>query len=617
MSEKTQSSSVREYPVPDEEQDRLKILKEINLIDSPKSEQFDRLIERATQLFDADALGISIVTEDQVLFPAKKGLIETQRRRMDFPCSHAILSDEILCIPDFRQHPQFSDISKIDGEWTLKGYAGAPISTKDGYQVGTVFLLFKEKTSISDREKELLSLFQNYASTILEQRRKEQKLQNSREKLEDLSSRDQLTDLPKRSQFLKQMDDWIQKHSDRSRSFVFCKLKFSNITRINNTLGREVGDEMIRQVTDRINDQSSSWDVGRLDGNLYGILMPVPEGEEDSFEPEENASKLLERIQEPLFVEDTEVRILGQIGITYCTEEDTREELLQKTDYALTDTVNEAGRRIQRYLPEMGGQEKRDIILEGEFRQALKEDQLTVYYQPFVDVHSGRVKGLEALIRWEHPEFGYIPPPTIIEVAQANGKMSELGTWIMKQASQKVSNWNRQHDPITISVNLSAVEFMQKEACLSNIENVLIMENLNPEHLQIEITETEAMEDVEHSKEVMKELKESGIHLAIDDFGTGYSSLQYLSEFPVDTLKIDRAFVQDLDQNRTQQELVQAMIRVGKTLNMKVLAEAVETAEELEILREMECDQFQGYYSFKPAPWDEVKEFIIESNEEK
>ncbi len=439
---------------------------------------------------------------------------------------------------------------------------------------------------------------------VTEQKKKEEQIQY-------FAYRDHLTDLPNRLKYLEILQDHVDQAKENGTKLAFLRLDLSNVGRINEILGHSAGDQLIVITANRITNTLPEAVVGRLVGDQFGIL--VSEEDVEEFDPENLARKVLDEIKRPLKLNDATLQISGKFGISILpTHGNTRGELLRQTSAALRETSHEVGNRISVYEPRMKLSEREELELENDLRSALKNDELEVFYQPFVFIPTGDVTGMEALVRWNHPEHGYISPSYIISLAQTIGQMSRLGKRILSRACQQTAKWNEQRKhPLQISVNISAVEFVQKEKYLGTVNNILTETGLDPELLQLEITETEAMEDVEYTKKIMEKLKKFGVQVAIDDFGTGYSSLQYLSEFPVDMLKIDTSFIHNLSRDGTNKNLVRAIINMCRNMDLRVLAEGVEEEHQLEILQEYGCELYQGYLHCRPMDPSRTEEFLV------
>ena len=288
------------------------------------------------------------------------------------------------------------------------------------------------------------------------------------------------------------------------------------------------------------------------------------------------------------------------------------ETLLRNANTALYRAKEEGKDNCQIYTPEMSTEAEKKVILENSFRRALKRKEFVVYYQPQVDLESGQIVGMEALVRWQNPEFGLVPPMDFIPIAERTGLIVPMGEWVLEQACAQAKAWQESgHPRICVAVNLSARQFQQQDL-VRTIARILKEARLDPECLELEITESYAMQNADFTISVLRDLKQMGVRVSIDDFGTGYSSLSYLKQFPIDTLKIDRSFVRDLSAATNDAAIADAVIALAHGLKLLVVAEGVETREQLAILKKHRCDRMQGFLFSPPVPADKFEQMLRE-----
>ena len=325
------------------------------------------------------------------------------------------------------------------------------------------------------------------------------------------------------------------------------------------------------------------------------------------------AQKILAAVAKPFIVDAQEFHITASIGIsTYPGDSEDMQGLLKNADIAMYRAKEQGKNNYQFYSAQMNVHTLERLALESDLRRALERNEFLLHYQPKVDIGSGRIIGMEALVRWQQPGKELIPPAQFIPLAEETGLIVPIGEWVLKTACARNKAWQEQGLPrLRIAVNLSARQFAH-ESLLTDVARVLNETGLDPAWLEFEITESMVMHDPEHAVTLLSRLKAMGIHLSIDDFGTGYSSLSYLKRFPIDSVKIDRSFIQDLPGDGDDAAITRAIIAMAHSLRLKVIAEGVETEAQLGFLREHGCDEMQGYLFSRPLPEDELLRLLQE-----
>jgi EAL domain-containing protein (putative c-di-GMP-specific phosphodiesterase class I) len=340
--------------------------------------------------------------------------------------------------------------------------------------------------------------------------------------------------------------------------------------------------------------------VARQGGDEFVIVLTE---QHDEHEIIAIVSRLLEVISQPWVDEGQEYGLSCSVGIScYPQDGDDPDALLRSADAAMYKAKASGRSTYHFYTPELNQAISERLELENSLRHALERDEFRVYYQPRIEVASGRIIGAEALIRWDCPGKGLIPPDSFISIAEETGLIIPIGQWILAEACRQNSAWQRAGlPPISISVNLSPIQF-RHAGLVSSVADALAQAALDPACLELELTESFVMQDAERINVAMQSLKGLGVDIAVDDFGTGYSSLSYLKRFPVDRLKVDKSFVRDIDSDPDDAAIVRAIITLGHALGLKVVAEGVETSAHLEFLQQHGCDELQGYYFSRPVP---------------
>ncbi len=426
-----------------------------------------------------------------------------------------------------------------------------------------------------------------------------------------LAHYDTLTNLPNRLMFQTLLEQSLGMSQRQHQPLAILLLNIDRFTRINETLGYRTGDLLLQEIGKRLlrsirrsdavarhSETDSSTTISRFGGDEFSILLT-------SFKSVENAAKVAQRIiarlAQPFHLREQEIFITASIGISlYPTDGDNEETLLQNAQVALQH-AKENGRNTSHYFsPSMNASSSAKLAMESNLHKAVERSEFLLYYQPQINIHQRQIVGVEALIRWNHPELGIISPADFIPLAEESGLIKAIGAWALRTACRQHQRWQEQGlPPIRIGVNLSSLQFRDQDWVMT-IDNVLKEGMLEPRYLELELTEGIVMRDVEDTMITLHYLKKLGIGLAIDDFGTGYSSLSYLKRLPLDKIKIDRAFIRDLTTNEQDAAITKAIIALGHSLDLHVIAEGVETEEQFRHLERQGCDEIQGYW-FSPA----------------
>jgi diguanylate cyclase (GGDEF)-like protein/PAS domain S-box-containing protein len=422
---------------------------------------------------------------------------------------------------------------------------------------------------------------------------------------------DTLTQLPNRALLLDRLSQALARGARTQYSTALLFIDLDNFKVVNDSLGHQVGDRLLVTVGQRLRAAVRPGDTpARLGGDEFIVLL---EELADPHEAEVVATRFVELLRAPMQFDGHRVVVSASIGIAACSAADVlADDLLRQADIALYAAKDGGRDQCVMFQPSMSDVSVERLQLESDLRLALERDELRVYYQPIVDMTSHHITGVEALVRWEHPHHGLLQPARFIPIAEASGLIVPLGRWVLHHACEQAQQWRLQHlkeQPILVSVNLSSRQF-QSATLLADVADALQTSGLPAHLLKLEITETAAMEAGIGTIQVLQALKGLGVLLAIDDFGTGYSSLAYLKRFPVDTLKVDRAFVNGMSDNAKDAAIVQSVISLARTLNLSVTAEGIETVEQLDQLRALDCNEGQGYLFARPAPALDLSEVL-------
>jgi diguanylate cyclase (GGDEF)-like protein len=432
-------------------------------------------------------------------------------------------------------------------------------------------------------------------------RRHNELLEEANAQLQHVATHDALTGLPNRLLLADRLNQAIA-HAERHRQrFAVLVVDLDRFKSINDSLGHLAGDALLKDVCQRLRQVLRKADtLARLGGDEFVLILNEIAGPQGA---EAVASKVLADIARPVLVSELELHISASIGISICPDDGTdAETLLQHADAAMYHAKNKGRGAYQFFAPAMNAFARDRLELENGLRRALEQREFVLHYQPKVDVRTGRVDSAEALVRWRHPTRGLVPPLDFVPLAEETGLIIPIGEWVIREACRQAYAWQAAGlRPLRVAVNLSAKQFKQTNL-VESIRTALRLARLEPRFLEIELTESAVMQDAEQSIEILRELSELGVRISVDDFGTGYSSLSYLRRLPLDKLKIDRAFIRELATSRDDAEIVRAIVSLAHTLRLKVIAEGVETPEQLEFLRTLGCDQYQGYHYSAPMP---------------
>lgn len=432
------------------------------------------------------------------------------------------------------------------------------------------------------------------------------------ERVQFLAYYDALTELPNRALFKDRMLTAVAGARRRKEKLALLFMDIDRFKTINDSLGHAVGDLLLRSVAERIKGWARAQDtVARWGGDEFLILLT---GLRDETDAAVAAERLMDAMHGEFTVQSHSLNVTCSLGISVFPDHGVDVDTLVKNADAAMYCAKEYSRNnFQFFTEKMNSEAKKRLTLEHGLRKVLERDELFLAYQPQMDVATGRIIGLEALLRWQHPKLGVVPPDEFIRIAENSGLILPIGEWVLRTACTQLRKWHEEGLlAVPVAVNVSAVQF-RHENFRELVRKVLRETALSPEYLELELTESVLLSSVDVTLPVLQDLKAMGVRLAIDDFGTGYSSLSYLRQFPVSKLKIDRSFVQDVALNPDDAAITAAIISMAKSLNLRVIAEGVEDEAQMAFLREHRCDEIQGYYFSKPLTVDEAAEKLRRS----
>jgi diguanylate cyclase (GGDEF)-like protein/PAS domain S-box-containing protein len=543
-------------------------------------------------IIDAEPECVKIITVDGILVQMNAaGLTMIEASRPEQVIGKSIFG---LLMPEYRE-PFRAFVENV-----LRGNKGIMEFEITGFK-GTHRWLESHAVPLAGEEG-ALPLILSITRDITERKQTERRLKQ-------LAHFDSLTDLPNRVQFIERLE---QAMADADRNERLVGVVFLDLDRfkyINDSLGHEKGDILLREVAIRLSGVVRRGDtVARLSGDEFALVLADMGHVDDAIHV---AQKILDVFHQSFRVAGHDLFVTASLGITlYPFDDRGAHELLRNADVAMYRAKESGKNNYQFYVAEMTATVSERLTLENDLRSALERGEFSLNYQPIADCRSGKIIGMEALLRWKHPERGMISPALFIPLAEETGYIISIGEWVLRTACEQCRRWQKTGFPsLYLAVNLSSRQFHQKDLPAS-IYQILQDTGLNPASLGLELTEGLVMQQAEASVNTLRELKAMDIRISIDDFGTGYSSLSYLKRFPIDILKIDQSFVRDIPKDEDDAAIASTIITMAHSLGLRVVAEGVETVEQLKFMREHGCDALQGYYLSKPLPPEQFADFL-------
>ena len=529
---------------------------------------------------------------DDGFFSALQRLVDQSMSTGQGVVAHAIAEGRPVISNDIENDPRVlgNQVALSTGSRSL---VVLPLMSADK-AVGVLVLHAETTGFFDDEEMKLLTDLRGDISFALEAMAKE-------ERIAYLALHDPLTGLANRTLFVERLGQSMHSAGAAGGKFALASLDLERLTTVNESLGRQAGDALIRQVAERLSRAAGAVSVARVAADHFVIILPTVKGRSQAG----RAAAELARgcFTDPFAVEGNEIKAAAKLGIAMFPNDGGEAETLIGNAEAALRKAKETGERQVFYTPDLTERTGVSLTLENKLRRALENDEFILHYQPKIEVVTRRIIGMEALIRWQSPELGLVPPGKFIPLMEETGMILDAGTWALKRASLDHRRWTEMSlKPPRVAVNVSAIQLRQKDF-VAAVEQA-IMEGLAPTGIDLEITESLIMEDIEGNIGKLREVRGLGVGLAIDDFGTGYSSLSYLAKLPVQTLKIDRSFVITMLNEPDTMTLVQTIISLAHSLRLKVVAEGVDAEEQAKVLRLLRCDEMQGYLFSKPLPFE-------------
>ncbi|OQY18170.1 MAG: hypothetical protein B6I36_07570 [Desulfobacteraceae bacterium 4572_35.1] len=572
------------------------------------AECYHRIASALCHWFDADCAIVAQLLGDgtlSLLAKVKDGVLITREPlcMKGTPCEKVITDGACLFEDGLQEH--FPDNALVN-ELEAQGYAGMPVHSHTGEIIGVLSVLSRQPIKRMERAEDVLTIMASRVSAELEREQSEQRLRENETHLEFLAYHDVLTELPNRQLFRDRLQHAISRASLSGSQVAVLFLDLDRFKKINDSLGHELGDQLLCEVANRLKRCAGDVDtVARLSGDEFAIIVDHVVGVENVIVIVEQIRKALSDV---ITIEDYKLFVTASIGVSlYPRDGETVVALLKGADAAMFEAKDLGRDNYRFYTAGLNERAGELLMLESALREAVELNRLVVYYQPQVDMINNTVVGLEALVRWIHPEQGIISPADFIPLAEETGLIVPLGEWVLHQACVQGREWQRNGYPkLNISVNMSARQFGQKNI-VDVVKNILEKTGFSAEYLDLEITESVLMNDVDGAIDTMSKLQQLGVRLSIDDFGTGFSSLAYLKRFPIDTLKIDQSFVRDIVSNSNDAAIATTIVDLARNMNLGVIAEGVEHEEQRDYLQSHGCRLGQGYLFSKPLPPDAIE----------
>jgi diguanylate cyclase (GGDEF)-like protein len=510
---------------------------------------------------------------------------------------------EAVVVADVMIDPLWQDYKGHAVELGFRSCWSTPILSHQGAVVGIFAMHAKEPREPTDAEMGLIDVATRIAGIAIERKLTEDRIQF-------MANHDALTGLPNRPLLEDRLSQAIlhARRDDRWVTALFTDI--DNFKLVNDSLGHNAGDELLKTIAKRMNDCIRATDtVARLGGDEFVIVLPDQPKNADAIS--QTVRKLQTAISEPIRFDGRDVTITASIGIASYPDDGADVDALLGAADAAMYRAKEIGRdNFQFYTPELNTKVQGKFLLQEELRNAVARCEFVLHYQPQVDLRTGRVFAVEALVRWNHPKLGVIAPIKFIPIAEETGLIAPIGDWVLNEACRQNKAWqNAGLPPMAVCVNVSARQFKEKNLA-ARVASALQKSGLDGEYLELEVTESLIMQDFDLAVVTMEELKGLGVHLSIDDFGTGYSSLSALKTFPVSRLKIDKSFIDGLLANENDKAVTSAVISLGQKLNLRVIAEGVENEAQAAFLRNINCDEMQGYLFSRPVPAQGIEELL-------
>jgi predicted signal transduction protein with EAL and GGDEF domain len=588
-----------------DEVDRLEDLYSMKILDTAADERFDQFTRLAATILDAPLAAISFVDQDRQWFKSSFGFKLRETPRDISFCAHAIAEPEILVVPDTREDRRFATNPMVIGEPEIRAYAGAVVHGPSGRPVGTCCILDLAPKKLSETE---CSILIQLAHAVERELKLSKGIRGLKKRLRSVAMVDPSTGLPNLTSFMTDLRRTLPQINSESEGALLALIRIERLDALEAALGRDALAYILVQVSDRTRDIiGPNCHVASTGEDKIGALIPIKN------RPDAPAilESLIKSLEQPFALGDHTVRLRVSVGASiYPDDANDGQLLLKRARTALWSRPLSARSGYQLYKRKHSNTASRQFQIEAAMRSGLAENEFSLVFQPKITTTNNAIAGAEALVRWNSRTLGSVPPTEFIPIAEDSGLIMELGSWVLETVSHQLNDWHDQSiDCPSISVNITSHQLHQLRFA-AQIKKLISRYGLDPSWLSLELTESTLVDDINSAVKIMQALRDVGIGIAIDDFGTGFSSLSYLQRLPIDTLKIDRSFVRRIPENRDDMKLIRSIISIGKELDLIVVAEGVETEQQLQFLQAVQCDQIQGYIYSKPLPAADFLEYV-------
>ena len=605
-------------PLPADEPARLgaiAALTSLQLLDTAEQEIFDNIARLACEITAAPMAAVSLVGQDRQWFLAHRGIEARETSRSVAFCAHAILTSELMEVPDALADPRFRDNPLVLGAPHIRAYAGVPLVLPSGESLGTLCVLDTVPRQLSPAQKQALKTLAHSVVGEIELRRRVLQLEVEVERrriaeaqILQVATRDPLTSLPNRIALHERLGQQVRMAHRHGGMLAFLFIDLDRFKLINDTLGHDVGDAALVEVAQRLTRTLRDSDtVARLGGDEFAVLLPQVG---DADEAVQMAGKLISALNEPAHLNGHRLHLNASIGVAvYPGHGDDSEQLMRNADLAMYQAKQSGSGRVCLFSPQLD-QRSRDLLaLENDLRDALQRDELLAYFQPQAEVGRAGVCGAEALVRWRHPHLGILGPSHFIQFAEERGFIHQIGRQMLDLALAQLAAWDIEglHVP-RMGVNVSALEL--RAGYTEMVEATLARHGVAAHRLELEITESALAADAVGTLCMLARLRKLGVHISVDDFGVGYSSLGQLRRLPINSLKIDQTFIAEIDSNAQDAAIVSAVVTMARSLGLRTVAEGAEKESHLAALQALGCDCVQGYILARPMPAAQFADWV-------
>lgn len=586
-----------------DEERRLEELYALKLLDTASEQRFDQYVQLAATIFDVPIALISLVDKDRQWFKSAHGVDVTELPRETSFCGHALAEKDMLIVNDATKDSRFADNPLVQGEPSIRFYAGAVLRGPGGKPVGTCCVIDSEERQFSQQQRASL---QQIALMIELEMRMTQESIALRRNLQAHALLDGTTGLPNLTLFTAKSNRALTKAEAESQKFMLALVRVDKFDILEAALGRNTADRLLAELVSRIREVvPASCLIGQAREDKLSVLLNLCDGTQ----PTKVLNGLLACLDEPIWLDDHAVSIQISIGASvYPRDGKNIQQLLNRARTALWSRAVSELSGFSLYRRRDSSLASRHLRLESALRHGLQQGEFCLFFQPKVDVTHRRLVGAEALIRWTSAKLGTVPPSEFIPLAEKSGLIVELGSWVLSAACKQMAAWvAKGYNCPEIAVNISSLQLRQRDFC-ELVQRLLRDYGLAGGQLNLEVTEGSLVEDIQGAVNIMTDLRQLGVTFSIDDFGTGFSSLSYLRKMPIKVLKIDRSFVMNIPASKEDSKLVRSIVSMAQDLELQVVAEGVETDDQLAFLQSIGCDQVQGYVIDRPlAPEQFVK----------